>query len=209
MKTVLFALMAVFLVFANVAGAQQTRDRRVALAVTGGLTSIPDGLGAQCGRNARGNSGGGPEGSAAVVVRPWRLMVVQGDLRVAKHMVPTGCDLIGFDLDTTYNADDRRDPFVTSTVQVGIETPANWPLLRATAGMGVLWGSSMRTVPVVGVAAGTRGQNLRLLVTAERMQTRVNATEVIGFPRLSASSRPIVVRPSWYAVRVGVEMPLR
>lgn len=207
MKTVLFALVAALVVCANVAEAQKGRDRRAAIAITGGLTSIPDELGAQCGRN--GGDGGGPEANGALVIRPWRLLVVQGDLRAAVRVAPSGCTLIGFNVDTTYNAEDRRDLFATSTVQVGIETPANLPLLRATAGMGVLWGGPMRPVAVVGVAAGTRGQNMRLLLTVERMQSRVDATEVVGFPRLDANSRPIVVRPSWYAVRVGVEVPLR
>jgi hypothetical protein len=208
MKTVLFALVAGLSVFANVVHAQQRQDRRVALAITAGMSTIPDAFGVQCGRNGSGN-GGGPEGSGALVVRPWRWLVLQGDLRVAKRIVPTGCDLVGFDVDTTYNATDRREPFAISTAQVGIETPVTMPLLRATAGMGVLFGSPMHPVTVFGVAAGTRGQNLRLLVTLERMQSRADATEVTGFPRQSATSRPIVVRPSWHAVRIGVEVPLR
>jgi hypothetical protein len=202
-----FAVVAGLLVMGAEIGAQEVRDPRVGLAVSGGVASVPDALGAQCGRNG-GGSGGGVEASGAVVVRPWRWMIVQGDTRVVQQLVPNGCTLVLFALDTSYAASGRREPFTTSTLRAGVETPRGMPLVRATAGIGRVWGSPTLPVTMLGVAAGTRGRRVRFLVEAERLQTRVPAEEVRNdFPQ-PARRRPIVVRPVWHSVRLGVELPL-
>jgi hypothetical protein len=207
MRRASFAVVAGLLIMGAEIGAQEARDPRVGLALLGGVASVPDALGAQCGRNG-GGSGGGVEGSAAVVVRPWRWMIVQGDTRVAQQLVPNGCTLVLFAVDTSYEASGRREPFATSTLRLGVETPRGMPLVRATAGIGRVWGSPTLPVAMLGVAAGTRGRRLRFLVEAERLQTRVPAEEVLNdFPQ-SERRRPIVVRPVWHSVRLGVEVPL-
>jgi hypothetical protein len=207
MRSASFALVAGLLITGGEVGAQEARDPRVGLALSGGVATVPDALGAQCGRNG-GGSGGGLEASGAVIVRPWRWLVVQGDARTVPALAPSGCTLVRYQIDTSYAGSGRRAPLTTSTLRVGLETPRGLPLLRATAGVGSVWGAPTLPITVLGVAAGTRGRYVRFLVEAERLRTRAQAEEVrtdFGHPE---RRRPIVVHPVWHAVRLGVEVPL-
>lgn len=189
------------------AGAQEVQVPRVGLVLSGGGVTIPDALGAQCGRNGGGNAAG-LEVSGAVVVRPWRWVVLQADARAAAGLPLTGCNAVLFSFDTSYASIGQREPLATSTFRVGVETPRTLPLLRMTAGIGRVWGSPALPLTVFGLATGTRGRRMRVVLELEQMRARVDAEEVTNDFETVERRRPIVVRPVWYSVRFGVEIPL-
>jgi hypothetical protein len=137
--------------------------------------------------------------------RPW---VLQADARLA-HPLGGGCFLVGRSVDTSFEARTSRDPFSTSAIRVGVETPMSMPLVRLTAGIGALWGGPTLPYAVLGVAFATRGPRKRFLIEAERLQTRVHAEEVHhGVSGGTLLSWPIRVSPSTYTVRLGMEWAL-
>ena len=140
MRSASCVLVAALLVTGVEVEAQEALDRRVGLALSAGVATIPGALGAQCGRNG-GGGGMGVEASGAVVVRPWRWVVAQADARAVPRLVGGDCTLVLYAVDTSYAPSDRRDPLATSTLRVGVETPQGMPLVRATAGIGMVWGS--------------------------------------------------------------------
>jgi hypothetical protein len=202
-------VVGVLLLTAVDAGAQPARDARISLALSGGVASVPDALGEQCGRNGGGS--GGLEASGAVLFRPWRWTVLQADVRSAHRAFPSGCTLVGYPIDTAYAVTGRRMPLNTSTFRAGVETPLGLPLVRATAGIGRVWGSPALPVTMFGVAVGTRGKHVRVVLEAERLRARVKAEEVHNDFTFGAVVQriPIVVHPVWHSARLGVEIPLR
>jgi hypothetical protein len=190
--------------------AQRTFDAPFSVIGTVGPMVIPDVYSTQCGRNGSGGNGAIDAG-VATVVRPWRRVIVQADLRTAAYTLPLGCNLVGFEVDTAYAMTDRRHPFTTSTVRVGVETPSSIPvLLRLTAGVGRVWGSPARPLTVAGMALATRGR-VRIVAELDRYNSRADAVEVrtsFTGDRMT-TRRPIVIRPRWFVGRMGVEIPLR
>jgi len=186
----------------------QPRDRNLGIVLTGGVSSLPDGLSSQCGSAVNGGGGGGPEGSAALLLRLRHWITVQLDTRVVMQL-SFGCYLVGVPVDTVYPPTFRRDPLVTSTVRVGVETPSGLPLFRVSAGAGVVWGGQPLPVGVFALGWSTRGPRLRFLIEAERAYTRLRAQEVHHDFLYSQAdvSRPIVLHPGYHTVRSGVELP--
>lgn len=201
MNRALSVLMVAAVLVPHLVFAQAAPTPRLSLTTTVGGTSIPDALGMKCGRNG-GASAGAIEWSAGAVLRPWQLLVVQTDVRSA-HSPVNGCNLVLFDVDTSYNGVGGF-PFVSSTVRIGLETPPSLPLLRLTAGVGREWGAPGQQFAVIGGALGTRGRR-RALLELDYMRANVSANET----RFGVAPRPITVRPSWLAVRAGVEWTLR
>jgi hypothetical protein len=186
------------------------RARLLSLAATGGLGGVPDALASQCGNVRPSNSRVGVNGGVALLVRPGRWLVLQADARVAFSMFDDCTDL-GTPVSYDYADDLERVPVGTAAARIGAETPPGLPLVRATAGVGTVWGGRSLPLAVVGLAAGTRGKGARFLVELDHYWTRVDAverrfnTDPLGAPRLT---RDVVLRPSWDVVRVGVEVPL-
>ena len=207
MRSASFGLVAALLVTGVEVAAQDARDPRVGLALSGGVATIPGAFGAQCGRNG-GGGGVGVEASGAVVARPWRWVIAQADARAVPRLVGGDCTLVLYSIDTAYAVSDRRNPLATSTLRVGVETPQGMPLVRATAGIGRVWGSPTLPVTIFGIAVGTRGRHVRFVVEAERFRTRVHAEEVLNDFQQPGRRRPIAVHPVWHSVRFGVEVPL-
>lgn len=180
----------------------------VSVAITAGPVGLPDALGAQCGSEANGAGGVGLEGGVALLARPARWLVLQLDGRAA-NQAPLGCTDIGVPADTVYARDLRRDPLPTATARVGIETPPGLPLARLTAGVGGVWGGRRLPLTVIGVAVGTRGRRVGFLLEAERYSTRVDARERVFHWETDGPTtveRLVSLRPTAYAVRVGVEL---
>ena len=180
------------------------------IVVTGGLTALPDALSSQCGGASHGGGGGGgPEAGVALLLRWRRWLVVHVDTRVANQL-PIGCAGFGVPVDTAFAADLRRDPFGTSTLRIGVETPPGLPLFRLTTGAGVAWGSRPLPLGVLAVAWSTRGPHARFLIEAERAPARVRAREVHHdwANHQPDVSRPILFYPAARTVRIGVEWPL-
>ncbi len=182
--------------------AQQATAPHLALTTTLGGTGVPDAIGSKCGRNGGGKSAA-LEGSAGVVLRAWRLLVLQADARAASA-VGTGCDLVLFEVDTSYASSGGGWPLASSTIRIGVETPASQPLVRLTAGLGRMLGANGQNFAVIGGALGTRGRN-HLLFEADFMHATIPATEV----HESTTSRAITVRPNWMSFRLGMEWGLR
>ena len=206
MRSASFGLVAGLLVTGVEVAAQEVRDPRVGLALSGGVATIPGALAGQCGQNG-GGGGEGVEASGAIVLRPWRWVVAQVDARAVPRLVGGDCTAMLFRIDTSYAARDRRDPLATSTVRLGVETPQGMPLVRATAGIGLVWGSPALPVTMFGIAVGTRGRRVRFVAEVERLRTRVHAEEVLNDFQ-PGRRRPIDVYPVWHSVRLGVEVPL-
>jgi hypothetical protein len=106
-----------------------------------------------------------------------------------------------------YHSRMSRDLFETATVRFGVETPPNLPLVRLTAGLGVLWGRPTMPVGVIGLAMSTRGPHKRFLVEAERLQMRVHADERHNGTGAGGTSYSKALRfnPSTFTVRLGME----
>jgi hypothetical protein len=141
-------------------------------------------------------------------VRRW--MVIHADTRVA-HQLPFGCYLVGVPVDTSFAQGLHHDPFATSTLRGGVETPPGLPLFRATAGVGVAWGSQPLPLGVLAIAWSTRGEGMRFLIEGERAQTRVRAQEVHHnwATHEPDVARSIVLYPVVHTLRIGFEWPLR
>lgn len=197
------------LLSASAVGAQSARDPRVGVVGTLGVVGIPDAFGPQCGRN--GGGGGSPalEAGATAHVRPWSVLVVSVDVHRVAAQMNVGCTLVLFPVDTAYDGSDRRDPFLVSTMRLGVETPLRFPLVRLSGGVGRVWGEPMRPVTTAGLAVGTRGR-VRVSGEVHAYRSRVDAQEVtttFGVAGVRVR-RPIVARPQWYAWRVSIEVPL-
>jgi hypothetical protein len=187
--------------------AQTTANDRMGLAITAGGSALPDALSTQCGSRVNGGGTGGLEISAAAVVRKHRWLVLQADSRAVVQLMG-GCYLVLPAVDTAYSADLVHHPFITSTMRIGLETPPNLPMFRATAGAGIVWGGHALPVQVLAVGAGSRGKRERFLIEVERTQTRVHADEEYHSGPRIGERVPIVMYPSWISVRLGVELPL-
>jgi hypothetical protein len=210
-RFVLVAL-AALAVASHVVHAQAARPaqrRLLGLSLTAGATGVPKALITRCG-SANGGGALGLDGGAALLVRPWRSLVLQADLRVGRTVLRSDCTAIGVAVDTAYPAALHQNPYRSSIVRLGVETPRSWPLVRATAGVGRVWGNSSVPLTAVAIGAGSRGAGARFLVETERQWARVHAEERVydwDTPR-SIAVRPVVVRPVMTLVRVGFEFPL-
>lgn len=198
-----------FALAAALARAQQPSDPRVAVMLSGGLASLSDAVGAQCGNRGNGGGGGGPEFGLAVLSRIHRWLAVEADTRALKQL-SVGCYAVGFQVDTTYARDLRRDPAASSTIRVALETPPGVPLFRATLGGGVIWGVRPIPLGVFSAAWSTRGQGTRFFAEVERQQIRVHAVErhhgwASQTPDVNV---PIVIYPTSHTVRLGFEIPV-
>jgi hypothetical protein len=190
--------------------ARPERARLLSLAATGGLGGVPDALGSQCGNVRPSNSSVSLNGGVALLARPWRWFVLQADARVALPMA-NDCTDLGTPVSYDYPDDlERVPPVGTAAARIGVETPRSLPLVRATTGVGTVWGGRPLPLAVVGVAAGTRGKGARFLVELDHHWTRVDAVEhrFNPDPLGDRLTREVVLRPSWDVLRVGVEVPL-
>jgi hypothetical protein len=202
------AALACVLVDFSTLRAQAVRDGRVSLTIGGGVANIPEPLGAQCGRNG-GTVGTGYDLAGGVLLRPRRHLIVQADVRTLRHYGGYDCTVVGFSFDTSYAPTGARTPLYSSTLRVGLENSAAQPLLvRATAGIGRVWGSPTLPASVLGVTLATRNTTRRLFFEIERQRVRVKANQVRVITRDSVVLTPIVVPTSLVTFRVGVEIPL-
>ncbi len=204
MTSVRRTALAILVAAAPAIGAQQTL-RTIEVGAAAGLAFLPHAMSGQCGSGSGGD--GGVELGAAALVRLGHGVVVQGDTRLIRHMdFATGCKPIIPPVDTTFSLALNRDMLATSTLRVGLETPRSWPLFRATAGAGALWGARTLPVGVLGLAWSTRGEHRRFFAELERLQTRDDATELRhAFANGGQESvRAIVVHPVAHLLRFGV-----
>ncbi|HEY0930752.1 MAG TPA: hypothetical protein VGE27_12600 [Gemmatimonas sp.] len=208
MKTVLSAVVVGLMLVVSEIGAQETARRRVGLGLTGAVTTLPDVFVSQCGV---GNTGGGAgiAGAGALLFRPWNWIAMQADVSATLPTIKAGCVGLVSAVRIDYDHKDFIDPVFLSTARIGLETPPGLPLVRATIGAGYVLGGTQPPLTVWGFATGTRGQGKRLLIEWDRFRTRVNAAEVRSNGLVDTSSTPMVVRPRWSALRIGVELPLK
>jgi hypothetical protein len=189
--------------------AQATATDRIGVALTAGGSALPDALGTQCGSHVNAGGIGALEISAAALVRRRRWLVLQADTRALGPIpVGTGCAAVLPAVDTAYSAGSPHGAFITSTMRVGVETPPNLPVFRATAGAGVVWGRHPLPVEVLAVGLGSRGERGRFLIEVERAQARVHADTRYNTGARAGERVPIVMHPSWVSVRLGIELPL-
>jgi hypothetical protein len=203
-------LLCTLVVSPSKSSAQLSRDARVNLVLAGGIARLPDALSRQCGTaiNSAGTDSG-PEIGAGFLFRPLRWMVVLADTRMATRFpFPSGCYVIGPPVDTNFSR--QVGLFATSTLRVGVETPLapGAPLVRLTAGSGLVLGAPLLPLTVLTAGLSSGGEGKRFLVEIERAQTRLRATETYNFATPSFT-QPIVLHPVVHTVRAGVEIPLR
>lgn len=184
----------------------QTPPRPWAVAVGTGVTIIPSPAGDCAG------GGGGFEAQGGVMFRTSRHLLIEADVRTA-GLVRSDCAGVGRAVDTSYASVQRYpDPYVTSSLKVGYETPAPLPLLRFTVGGGALVRGHPSGFAMFGVAWSTRGPRGRLFIEAERTETRIRGTETRhDFVNhvLPDITRSFNTRASTQAYRIGLEWPLR
>lgn len=181
-----------------------TSAPRFGVTTTLGVRGYSDALSTQCGAKVNGSGTIGPDGALGFLMRVRRYIVVQADASIG-HPLSSGCFLVLPNTDTSYDARFSRDPFSTSAVRIGAETPASMPLLRFTAGVGALWGRPTTPYGVLGAAFSTRGRK-RFLMEAERLQLRMHADEVHhavagGQPY----SKSLTLYPASFTIRIGME----
>jgi hypothetical protein len=180
------------------------------IAVTAGLASLPDGLSTNCGsRGEPGGGGGGPEVGAALMRRMGRFLVLQADTRATADVINgLACEQVGALVDTVYAPNLQHHVLATSTLRAGVETPPGSPLLRLSAGVGAVWGSQLLPISTFAVGTGTRGAGRRFFVEFERLQTRLQGTEVHHGSAQPDVRTAIVAHPVWHSLRCGIEWPL-
>lgn len=193
--------------------------------LTLGFGTLPDAFTSRCGREGSGSAG--PGLGAAVLARLPRGLVVQGDAHAVLDAIDMGCDAIlhvrnlGPGLYETLPGAVVEDgtptvPLARTTLRVGLETPPSLPLLRATVGGGAIWTGGMAPIAVATLGAGTRGRVQRYYAELEAAVTRVRATErrerhqadATGDRIVGVTTVPLVLRPVWLTLNVGVEIPL-
>lgn len=204
----LSSIMIALSLFSTTARGQSGGDNRSGLTVAFGVVDIPTATGGYCTFNDRGM-----EGSGGLIVRPYKLWVVESDVHVATFgervcLLNAGPTV---SVDTAYYPIERvHHPFMTSTLRIGVETPARFPLFRVAAGGGVFLNGRSTPFGVVDGAWSTRGKHVRLVVAAERTWTHVAALErTFDFNNHAIlATRPTKVSIVTNTVRVGFEIPL-
>lgn len=207
MKIVLSVVLAGLLLMPSEVVAQNAGRRRVGLGLSGGLSTLPDAFVSQCGVPKNGG-GAGVLGAASFLFRPWGWITTQADLSATVITMPSSCLGLVSRVRVGYDRRDLQNPTFLSTVRIGLETPPRLPLLRATIGTGRVLGGTQPSLMVWGIATGTRGPRARLLIEWDQYRARVNAEEVRSNGQVDTSRTPMVVRPRWSALRVGVELPI-
>lgn len=199
---------------------------RLALDVTVDGGYLPDDLALRC-----DPSDGAPSigGGVSLVFRPMRWLLLQSDTRASAVLPAMGCKTVippvpvpaGFVIFPTKVFPDGapRTPLWRSALRVGIETPPDRPLLRATVGGGAIWTGGPTAFESATIGVGTRGRAARLLVEVEVGTARFRIAEEKSsfvdpdpYPGRSweyvTTSKSRVVRPVWATVHAGVEFPL-
>ena len=211
--------------------------QRLAWDVSAGVGGMPDVFGSRCGAGDRTSSGGVLLGVAG----RWRLpplVVLEGDLTTGVSTFAKGCDAV-LRMRTTPVGDGRvaertfvgyepetRDPaFWAASLRAGVETPERAPrrvpLLRATAGAGLVRNAAkpqLEPLVVVAGGVGTRGRGVRLLVEGEWAYFRADARERLEVVRPATATTSRVVESAseglmrlpqgWTVARLRVEFPV-
>lgn len=192
--------------------------------------TFPGELSDRCAGSIRPSVGAG----IAAVFRPRSWFVVTGDARGSA--VPSlGCgDLLPAPIEvapnvyespygsTVYPRGLPSDPYLRSGLHIGVEVPTptglppGEPLLRATVGGGLFWAS--HPVPYASAAIGisSRSHGKRLYVELETNVSRLSASQSYHrlrqdstvFTTLPARTVPVVLRPRWTTLHVGIEIPI-
>jgi len=181
---------------------QVASDRRASFTAGTGVTLVPTPPGALCG------GGGGLELNAGFIVRPRGPWIVIADIRGAS-LTTSDCVAQLRAVDTTYEHTLPPDRYVTSTLRLGVETPARFPLLRFTAGAGAFLAGRPTSFVVVNAAWATRGEHVRLFLEAERTMTRIRG--LVRHRDFGASQWDITESFSRFvsrgSYRIGMELP--
>jgi hypothetical protein len=185
--------------------AQNPPDARARVAMTAGLATVPDGI---SGDSCTPRGGIGVELGATYLSASRSWFVMGGSARVVRQLSGGDCVEILRAVDTSYAESLHRDPVVATAARIGLETPSGYPLVRATANAGVVWGSPLFPALGFSVATGTRGRSVRLVVEFERWWTRVRGREITqAFPD-GPEVRDVVGYPHASSFRIGAEVPL-
>jgi hypothetical protein len=166
-----------------------------------GVIVAPNPEGGQCGRGGTG----GFEAKAGVIFRPRRPWVVEMDARSA-YLFETGCAGVGVPVDTDYFVPPHNHYF-NSTLRVGVETPARFPLIRLTAGAGVFLAGRASPFAVFDAAWSTRGPRARFFAEAQKTLARVDGVEERYSYTGPATTSPLTGSLKTYSVRIGMEFP--
>jgi hypothetical protein len=157
-----------------------------------------------------GGGGGGFEGNGSLILRSARHFLVEAGVHAA-HLWTGDCAGTAKEVDTAYvDVHLTPDPYLTSSLKLGYETPAPLPLFRLTAGAGALWGGRPSAFFDFGLAWSTRGPRGRLFVEMEQTRTRIRGVERhydLVTQQLNAT-RPFHIGASTESYRIGLEWPL-
>lgn len=178
------------------------------------MGSVPDEYSVRCDDGIVPSVGAG----VALLFRPRKWLVFEGDTRVSA--IPRiGCHVVvvsgiyppGYIFPGTreFSADSPHLPFARSALRFGIETPADLPLFRATAGVGAIWTGRVTPFETVAIGTGSRGPNARFYAELEVSMSRLRigvARPVPPAPWTEFVSR--VAIPTWASLHLGVEFPL-
>jgi len=221
-----------------IAGAPTTaRAQRASWDVGVGVGAMPDVFGSRCGAGDRTTSGGVLLGVAGRYRLP-PLVVLEADLSAGASTFAKGCDGTqsvratpvgdGRVAERTFvgYAVDARDPaFWAAALRAGVETPdaapRRVPLLRATAGAGLVRNAAkpqLEPLVVLAGGVGTRGRGARVLLEGEWTYFRADARERLEVVRPATATAPRVVEGTsegalrlpqgWTVARLRVELPI-
>lgn len=108
-----------------------------------------------------------------------------------------------------------KTPLLRSAFRVGIETPRQFPLVRVTAGGGMIASHGTAFFGTAAIGIGTRSERTRVFAELETnvARTRVETvytTVTQDGGNYSSSSRKVsgVDHPGWTTLHLGVELPL-
>ncbi|GLC28423.1 hypothetical protein [Roseisolibacter agri] len=222
---------------ALVATARPLAAQRLAWDVSAGVGAMPDAFSARCGAGGRSSGGGFLLGVAG----RWRLpplVVLEADLSTGISTFAKGCDavlraratplgdgrvaereFVGYAVET-------RDPaFWAASLRAGVETPEGAPrrvpLLRATAGAGLVRNAAkpqLEPLVVLAGGVGTRGRGARVMLEGEWTYFRADARERLTVVRPATATTPRSVESTsegairlpqgWTVARLRVEFPI-
>jgi hypothetical protein len=192
------------LVAPTTARGQSAPDARSGFSLGAGVTTVNSPMHLSC-----GGGDGGLEANAGLVLRPRGIWIVEADVRSAA-IVSADCASLRVlrPVDTTYSAP-LHDPYLTSTLRVGVETPVRLPLIRLSAGAGVYLAGRRSPFATFDAIWSTRGKRARLFVAAEQTIRRASALErTFDLPTAKVvRTRDLPVNALTNSYRVGLEFP--
>lgn len=197
---------------------------RWALGVTMDGGYLPDDFALRCRQDGAPSVGGG----ASLVFHPKRWLVLVGDTRASAMIPNMHCATVvipgiwpsGFVVvrEKVFPDDAPRAPLWRSGLRIGLETPSGRPFVRATMGGGAIWTGRPTPFGTATVGLGARGRRTGLVAEVEVGTTQFRIAEQQSHfvdpgavPRnldYVTTSTPLLVRPVWANVHVGVEVGL-